>query len=136
MAVKRVSYVDIKVPARSGEGSKILGALSDAGVNLLAFTGFPEGGGKAQIDLVTADLGAVRRVAKQQGWRLSQAKKAFLVQGRDQSGAVYRHLRKLADQRINVTAADAVVAGGGRYGMILWVKPRDYARAGRVLRAR
>jgi hypothetical protein len=136
MAVKRVSYVDIKVPARSGEGSKILGALSDAGVNLLAFTGFPEGGGKAQIDLVTADLGAVRRVAKQQGWRLSPAKKAFLVQGRDQSGAVYRHLRKLADQRINVTAADAVVAGGGRYGMILWVKPRDYARAGRALRAR
>jgi hypothetical protein len=29
-----------------------------------------------------------------------------------------------------------VAAGQGRYGMILWVKPRDYARAARALGAR
>jgi aryl-alcohol dehydrogenase-like predicted oxidoreductase len=31
--------------------------------------------------------------------------------------------------------ADAVSAGKGRYGMILWVKPRDYARAAKALGA-
>jgi hypothetical protein len=49
---------------------------------------------------------------------------------------VHRHLQKLADAGINVTAADAVSAGQGRYGMILWVKPRDYTRAAKALGAR
>ena len=47
-----------------------------------------------------------------------------------------RHIQKLADNRINVTAADALCAGKGRYGMLLWVKPKDYARASRALRAK
>jgi len=38
--------------------------------------------------------------------------------------------------RINVTAADAVSGGKGRYGMIIWVKPKDYARAARALGAK
>jgi hypothetical protein len=63
-------------------------------------------------------------------------KKGFLVQGTDRVGAVNRQLRKLAEAGVNVTAADAVSAGQGRYGMILWVKPRDYARAARALGAR
>ena len=49
---------------------------------------------------------------------------------------MHRHVQKLADERISVTAADAVAAGKGRYGMLLWVKPKDYARAARVLKAR
>ena len=32
-----------------------------------------------------------------------------------------------------VTAADAVCAGAGRYGAILWVKPRDVKKAAAVL---
>jgi len=136
MAARRVGYVDLKVARRAGEGARILGALRKAGVSLLAFTGFPDTGGKAQIDLVSDDIGAVRRVAAQEGWKLGPTKKGFLVQGRDRVGAVHGDLRRLAAARINVTAADAVAAGRGRYGMILWVKPKDYARAAKVLRAR
>ena len=136
MAVRKVSYVDLKVSRRAGEAVKILRALNDAGVNLLAFTGFPDRGGKAQVDLVTDDLTGVGRVARKEGWRLSARKKGFLAQGTDEGGAVYRQLRKLADARISMTAVDAVAAGKGRYGMILWVKPKDYARAARALRAR
>jgi hypothetical protein len=49
---------------------------------------------------------------------------------------VLRHVNKLADRKINVTAADAVCAGKGRYGMIMWVKPKDYTRASRALKAK
>ena len=63
-------------------------------------------------------------------------KRGFLIQGTDGVGAVHRHEQKLADAKINVTAAHAVCAGKGRYGMMLWVKPKDYARASRILRAR
>ena len=136
MPVRKVSYVDVKVPNRAGRAADVLGALAEAGVNLLAFTGFPDKGGKSQVDLVTNDLAGVRRVARKQGWRISKAKRGFLVQGRDRVGAVHGQVRKLARNRINVTALDAVAAGKGQYGMILWVKPKDYARAARALGAR
>jgi hypothetical protein len=123
------------VPRRAGQGAKVLGALRDAGVSLLAFSGFPRGG-QAQIDLVIDRPAALRGVARREGWRLVGPKRGFLVQGTDRVGAVHRHLEKLADAGINVTAADAVAAGGGRFGMVLWVKPRDYGRAARALGAR
>jgi hypothetical protein len=131
-----VNYSYVKVGARAGQGAAVLDEIQKAGVNLLAFSGFPIGGGKAQLDLVGDDMAAVRRVARKNGWRLSKTKKAFLIQGDDRVGACHRQLRKLADQKINVTAVDAVVAGKGRYGAILWVKPQVYARAARVLKAK
>ena len=134
--VRRVNYCTMKVPRRAGQGAQVLEALRDADVSLLAFTGFPDRGGKAQIDLVTDDMAGVRRVARREGWRLAKTKKGLLIQGEDRVGAAHRHLGKLADAKINVTAADAVTAGKGRWGMILWVKPKDYARAARTLGAR
>ena len=136
MAARRVSYVDIKAPNRAGQAAAVLKAVADAGISLQAFTGFPEGSGRSQLDLVTDDVGKLRKVAKANGWRLSAVKRGFLIQGRDQVGAVQRQLAKLARNRVNVTAVDAVTAGRGRFGMILWVKPRDTARAARALRAR
>jgi hypothetical protein len=136
MAARKVRYLVLKVPSRAGQAARMLGALADAGVDLLAFTGFPDRGGRAQVDLVTDDLAGVRRVARREGWRLTAPKRGFLVQGSDRVGAVHADLRRLAEAGINVTAADAVTAGKGRYGMIVWVKPRDYARAAKALRAR
>jgi hypothetical protein len=134
--VSKVGYCYAKVPARTGQGAKILSELKKAGVNLVAFSGFPAGSGKAQLDFVAESVPALRRVAKKNGWKLSIPKKAFLVTGGDAVGAVHRHVQKLADRGISITAADAVCAGRGRYGMILWVKPRDYSRAARALNAR
>jgi hypothetical protein len=134
--VRRVSYAYVMVPNRPGQGARITDELREAGVDLLAYTAFPTRGGKAQVDLIAEDLGTIRRIARRNGWRLSDARKGFLVQGDDRVGAVHNHLKKLADQKINVTAADAVTAGKGRYGMLLWVRPKDYARAAAALRAK
>jgi len=134
--VKKISYYHIKVPNRAGYGERILDQLHQNGVNLLVYSGFPIGGGKAQLDFVPESMVAFRRVARKNGWHLSKAKKGFLVTGVDRVGAVHRHVGKLADAKINITAADAVMAGKGRYGMILWVNPAQYGRAARVLGAR
>ncbi len=134
--VRKVNYCYPIVPNRAGQGARILSEIAEAGINLLAYSGFPAGGGKSQLDLVVEDVGPLRRVAQRNGWRLSKVKKGFLIQGTDQVGAVHRHLQKLSEAGINITAADAVAAGQGRYGMLLWVKPRDYARAARALGAR
>ena len=134
--VRKVTYCYPIVPNRAGQGARVLAEVARAGILLLAYSGFPAGGGKSQLDLVVDDIGPLRRLARRNGWRLSKVKKGFLIQGTDQVGAAHRHLQKLADAGINVTAADAVGAGKGRYGMILWVKQRDYARAARALGAR
>lgn len=134
--VRKVNYCYVSVPNRAGQGAKILGDLGDAKVNLLAYSGFPTGNGLSQLDLVVDKVGPVRKVARKNGWRLSPPKKGFLIQGSDRAGAVHKHVQRLSKSGINVTAADAVAAGKGRYGMILWVKPKDYARAARALKAR
>lgn len=135
-SVKKVAYCYTRVPSRAGNGAKLLETIKDEDINLLAFSGFPAGGGKAQLDFVAEDTAGLRKVARKNGWRLSKNKRAFLITGGDSMGAVHRHVRKLAEKRINVTAADAVCAGKGRYGMILWVKQKDYARAARALKAK
>jgi len=134
--VRKVSYCYPVVPNRPGQGARVLSQLKDAGVDLLAYSGFPTKRGRSQLDLVVEDIPGVRRVAKKNGWRLSAVKKGFLIQGSDQVGAVHRHLDRLAKAKVNVIAADAVSAGKGRFGMILWVKPKDYSRAARALGAR
>lgn len=134
--VKKVNYCYTKVSNRAGQGEKVLRALHDADVNLVAYSGFPDKGGKSQLDFMPENMTALRRVARQNGWRLSKVKKGFVITGDDRTGAAHRHIKKLADAKINVTAANAVIAGKDRYGMILWVKPKDYARAARILGAK
>jgi hypothetical protein len=133
--VRKVKYCYAMVPMRAGQGAQMLSVLREAGVNLIAFSGFPAGSGRAQMDFIPENMAALRRVATKNGWKLGKVKKAFVVRGNDSVGSVYKHVKRLADEGISVTAADAVCAGKGRYGMVLWVKPNQYARAARVLGA-
>ncbi len=134
--VRKVNYCYVKMSTRAGQGIKVLNALRDAGINLLAFSGFPIKGGKSQIDLVSDNIAGIQKVAKANDWRLSKTKKGFLVQGSDEIGAVQKVLNRLAEKKISVIAADAVAAGKGRYGMIMWVNPKNYNRAARALNAK
>jgi hypothetical protein len=134
-SIRGVEYYYVTVPDTPGEGQRILSALQEGGVNLLAYLGFPVGNGQSQIDLVPEDAGALKGVAKRLGLALSEAKRAFLIQGDDRVGAVAETTAKLAEAGINVTAAAATAAGSGRYGMILWVAAADYDRAVGVLGA-
>jgi hypothetical protein len=84
---RQVDYFYIEVPNRVGEGAIVLRALKDAGVNLLAFSGFPSGR-RAQLDFFPADATAFKKVAKANRWKLTGPKRGFLVQGEDRIGAV------------------------------------------------
>ena len=132
---RRIDYYSVTVPDTAGEGHRILSALRDSGVNLLAYLGFPLEGGQSQLDLVPEDADSLKQAAARAGITLSEPKRAFLVQGDDRVGAVADTTEKLAEANINVTAAAATAVGAGRYGMILWVAPADFERAARALGA-
>lgn len=130
--VTLVDYYYSPVPHKPGESARMLGIFRDAGVNLLAFTGFPEGR-RAQLDFVPADGAAFLAAARAAKLKLSRPKKAFVISGDDRVGAMAAICEKLGAAKINITAVDAVCAGAGRYGAILWVKPRDVKKAAGAL---
>jgi hypothetical protein len=134
--IRQVEYFATEVANRPGEAAWLLEALSAEDINLLAFTGFPVGARRAQVDFIPENAAAFKAVARRAKFKLRSKKGCFLVQGGDRPGAVARVLSKLADAKINVTAVDAVCGGERRFGAILWVKPKDAARAAKVLGAK
>lgn len=131
--IRQVDYFYMLVPHRAGEGARILRALKEAGVNLLAFSGFPEQR-RAQLDFFPADAAAFKRAAKANKWKVVGPKRGFLIQGDDRVGAIADMVGRLADAKIDVTAIDAVCTDG-RYGALCWVAPRDVKKAMQVLGA-
>ena len=133
--IRKVDYAYVTVPSKPGEAARVLEALCGANVDLLAFSGFPQGRNKAQIDVATDDIDGLKAVAKRHKWKLSRTKRAFLAQGTDEVGAAVPPLAKVAGAKINVIAADVVAAGEGRFVMLFWVGSRDYNRAAKLLEA-
>jgi hypothetical protein len=120
------------------EGSKtagILDGLSKSGVSLLAFSEFPHSPGKSQLDLITEDAEALAKAARDLGLRLSEKKSGFLVRGENRPTAMAEVLARLADAHIGATAVQAISAGAGRFGALLWVKPPEVSEAAAVLGA-
>ncbi|MCC6544728.1 MAG: hypothetical protein IT392_09535 [Nitrospirae bacterium] len=133
--IRKVVYYKTEVPDKPGEGARILSAFKAGGVNMLAFSGFPSGR-RAQMDFIPEDEALFKKAAKTAGLRLSPKKTGFLVQGNDRVGAVSGIMTKVAEAKINITALDAIVAGGGRYGVIFWVKPADVRKTAKLLDAK
>ena len=132
--VRIADYFYIEVPERAGEGARVLGQLRDAGVNLVAVSGFPAGR-RAQIDFVPENPAAFRAAAKKAGWKVTGPKKVFLIEGEDRLGVMAEAMEHLAAAKISVIASQAICAGAGRFGAILWVAPRDVKRAAKALGA-
>jgi hypothetical protein len=132
--IRKVDYYYTTVSDKPGEGARVLGAIRDAGVNLLAFHAFPRAK-KSQVDFVPENGAALKAAAQQTKIKLSGPKTVFLVEGDDRIGAIFDLLRKLGAANVNVTAIDAVRAGAGRYGALIWVKPAGVAKAAGALGA-
>ena len=78
---QKVSYFAMQVPNRAGEAGRILAGLAKAGINLLAFTGFPSGR-QSQMDFVPANAATFLAVARGMKLRLRDRKSGFLVRGK------------------------------------------------------
>jgi hypothetical protein len=131
--IRKVEYFYVTTLDKPGEGHRVLSWLGQAGVNLLAYLGFPSGRGRAQLDFVPEDPKAFKVAARNLGLKPTGPRKAFLVQGYDRPGAVAETVDKLSRGKINVTAAQAVTDGSGRWAMLLWVKPKDVNKASKLL---
>ena len=133
-SVRKAGYFYVSTADKPGEGARILGALRDGGVSLLAFHSFPTGSGQAQLDFVPTDEKVFQDAAKKAGLKVSAKKTVFLVDDDDRRGSVAELLQKLSSAGANVTAIDAVKAGT-RYGALIWVKQADVDKAAKAIGA-
>jgi hypothetical protein len=133
--VRKVEYFSIHVPNTPAKAFGVLSTLVSAGIDLLACVGVSKGR-RARIDVVPADTRRFKAAVKKAGLTFAPEKTGFMIQGRDRPGALSEHLRKLGDKEINVTGIDALSAGEGRWGAIIWVEDEAVRKAARVLSAR
>ena len=133
MQIRRVNYFYTEVDDRHGKGYWLLELFRQKGVNLIGFTAFPLGGGRSQLDFVTDDIEQLQAAAAEAGIALVGPKRAFLVQGDDEIGAIVELHYQLTSAGINVHAANGVADGEGHFGYIMWVKPEFYDKAAETL---
>lgn len=133
-AIRKVEYFSIQVPNSPGKAFGVLSTLVSAGINLLACSGVPHGR-RAQIDVVPDDTRKFRSAVRKAGLKFTPQKSGFFIQGADRPGALTEHLQKLSARRVNVTGIDALSAGEGRWGAIIWVDPDAVRKAASALGA-
>ena len=89
-------------------------------MNLLAVHAFPRSR-RTQVDVVPENVTAFKNVAKAQKLKIQGPKMCLLMEGDDRPGALGDVIDRLPLAKINMTAATGLVAGQGRFGVILWV---------------
>jgi len=133
--VRQVEHCSTSIPNKVGEGARVLRALRDAGVKLIAFWGYQYRAGRGQLEFIPENGVAFVATAKQAKLKLSKKRTALYFHGEDRPGAVADVLEKLAAARINLGAVQAVCGGAGRYGAVLFLPPAAARKAARVLSA-
>jgi len=131
--VVKVDHYSAAIANKGGEGARVLGALKDGGVNLIALWAYPWKSGKAQLEMIPENAAALVKAAKKAGLTVGKKQTAFFVNGEDRPGAVGELLAKLAAVKINVGAVEAVCGGAGRYGAVIFVPQKDVRKAAKAL---
>lgn len=132
--VRRIEYFYCNVHDRPGEGARLLSALADSGVNLLAFNAIPMGLAQTQMVLFPERPELLVRAAEDEGFDLQGPHSALLIHGDDAIGALAVLHRRLADTGINVSASVGVTDGRGGYSAVVYLNAHEADRAASALR--
>ena len=131
--IAKVDRFSIEVPAKPGEGARVLGSLAAGKADLLAVWGYPLGSsGKVKIEVVPADTAVFKAAAKAAKIKVKKESAAFCVVGRNKVGALAEAIGKLGEKGITIHAAQAI-AVGGKYGALVEVEAKDVRKAARAL---
>jgi len=129
--IRTVQYFKVQIADKPGTLAGMLAPLHEAGMNLMAVHAFPRNR-RTQVDVVPEDPTAFKDLAKAHKWNVQGPKMCLLVDGDDRPGALADLTDQLGSAKINMTAVTGLTAGQGRFGAILWVKPRDVKKAAKV----
>ena len=129
VTVRQIDYYYANVRDEIGAAYRVLTALAERGINLLAFTAVPSGPSLAQFAIFPEDPRRLEAEAKLAQIPLEGPHHAFLVQGDDELGSIAHVHQELVDARIDVYASTGVSDGRGAFGYVVYLRPEDIAKA-------
>ena len=112
-----------------GAAYRVLAALAERGVGLLAFTAVPSGPELAQFALFPDDPNKLAAEARAAGLALDGPYHALLVQGDDELGALAHVHQRLFSAGVNVYASTGVTDGRGSFGYVVYVREDQFEKA-------
>jgi hypothetical protein len=131
--ISSVEYYYANVRDELGAAYRVLSALAERGVNLLAFTAVPSGPSLAQFALFPADPRRLAAEARAAGLVLDGPHHALLVQGDDELGALASVHERLVDAGVDIYASTGVTDGRGSFGYVVYVREEQFDRAKEAL---
>ena len=131
--VRRVDYYYANVRDEMGAAYRVLTALAERGVELLAFTAVPAGPALAQFTLFPEDPGKLVAEARAAQLVLDGPHHALLVQGDDELGALASVHEQLFDAGVDIYASSGVTDGQGAFGYVVYVREDQFEKAADAL---
>ena len=131
--VRSAEYYYANVRDDLGAANRVLSALADRGVNLLAFTAVPVGPSLAQFTLFPEEPEKLVSEARLAGLRLDGPHHALLVQGDDELGAFASVHDRLLKAHVDVYASSGVTDGEGSFGYVIYVREDQFDKAAKAL---
>jgi hypothetical protein len=106
---RKTSQLFVSVEDRPGELAKVLGLVSDANVNIVAYCAWGEGS-RGQVMLITEDNLKIRTLIEKAGFDLQEVP-VVIVEGPDVVGSGAAISQRVADAGINLRSAYATCVG-------------------------
>jgi hypothetical protein len=131
--IRRVNYFHLTVKNRPGEAYQMLEQFADQGVNLLAFSASPTGPASTQLTVFPENTHDLEDLTKKLGLSMFGPFSAFMVNGKDELGALTHIHKMLYMANVDVYASSGVTDGKNSYGYILYVRNDDYEKAAQAL---
>ena len=126
---RRIEYYYVNVRDELGAAYRVLSALSQRGVELLAFTAVPSGADRAQFAIFPEDPSRFAVEARLAQIEVDGPHHALLVQGDDELGELARVHERLFRAGVDVYASSGVSDGRGSFGYIVYVREDQFEQA-------
>ena len=131
MALKyrKVEYYNIAVEGDIAEGSKLLTAIANAGVDFLAYKAIPLEQNRTQFTLFPKESAKMTTGAMKAGIELDGPYSAVIITGDEKPGALAEIYRKLSQAGIPIEESSGIAHINEGYGVVLYLQQEDCDKA-------
>jgi hypothetical protein len=131
---QKVEYFKIIVQSYIAKGSNLLTAITEAGVDFLAYKAIPLDSTHTQFTLFPIDSTKLLDGAKKAEMKIEGPYSAVIIKGDEKPGALAEIYKKLSHANIQVKESSGMAHINGGYGVILYLQPEDSEKAIAILR--
>lgn len=134
LEVLQIECYNITVEGQITDASKLISTIAAAGADFHAFKAIPVKPDKTRFTFFAKDSLTMTSGAKKAGLELDGPYPAILIKGDEKAGALADIYQRLSQAGIQVNEAYGIADINAGYGVLLYIKQEDCAKALAVLK--